>query len=275
MIILNIRDTDNIQEYLDIVEQNGGGILNLAVATYNLTDDITIPNLTTLNGNGATLDFGGTAHGVKIIGTSLDRLQNTSLKQLTITNSSDIGVEIAYTDNPVLNILDNVLVNDCSIGVSITNSTAPALIGTFSNNGVNCEMDTVSSFEFHFTSLQSATVGNGLTMTNCSNATIFDSSFSDNTKNGVALTDCNTITFVSTGISDNLENGIKLISGNSKIIVNGSDISSNGTYGIQIVDNTSEDTLIVSNTFSGNSSGEVSDSGTGTLIRSNIGVADN
>ena len=63
MIILNIRATDNIQDYLDIVEQNGGGILNLAVATYNLADDLTIPTLTTLNGNGATLDFGGTAHG--------------------------------------------------------------------------------------------------------------------------------------------------------------------------------------------------------------------
>ena len=99
MIILNIRATDNIQDYLDIVEQNGGGILNLAVATYNLADDLTIPTLTTLNGNGATLDFGGTAHGVKIIGTSMNRIQNPSLTQITITNSSDIGLELDYQVN--------------------------------------------------------------------------------------------------------------------------------------------------------------------------------
>lgn len=274
MIILNIRATDNIQDYLDIVEQNGGGILNLAAATYTLNDDITIPNLTTINGNGATLDFNNTAYGVKIIGTALANKTNCSLKNLTVINSTAIGVECEYTDNPILNLLDNVLVNTCATGISLTNSIAPQIIGTFSDNGVNGIMTDCSAFSINFTEFIDSSTGDGIVLDGCSSGTIFNSGFETNTESGITMTDCSYITVLSNSLFSNGGDGIELISGNTAIIVNGNDISDNTANGVNIADNTSTDILIAANTFSGNSS-SVDDNGTGTLIRSNIGVADN
>lgn len=274
MIILNIRATDNIQDYLDIVEQNGGGILNLAVATYTLSDDITVPNRTTINGNGAILDFNNTAHGVKIIGTALNPKTNCSIEKLTVKNSTTIGVECEYTDNPLLYIIDNVLVNNCAVGVQMTDCSAVSIVGTVSENEVNCILENVTSFSIDFASFSNSTVGDGLVMTGCSSGTIFNSSFDENTGNGISMTDCSYISTISLSVYNNGVDGIKLVEDNLALIFNSNDMSDNTGYGINIVDSTSVNTLISSNTFAGNSSA-VDDNGTTTLIRSNIGVVDN
>jgi hypothetical protein len=274
MIILNIRATDNIQDYLDIVEENGGGILNLAATTYTLSDDITVPNRTTINGNGATLDFNNTAKGVKIIGTALVNKTNCSLERLTIINSTTIGVECEYTENPQLRLFNEVLVNNCPVGISIINCIDPYITGTFSNNGVNCVMTNVTAFATDFTAFSNATTGDGLVMTGCSSGTIFNSSFESNTSDGLTMTNCSYITILSNSIFDNGADGLKLISGNTAIIVNGNDISDNTTNGINIATDTTVNTLISSNTFALNGTA-VTNNGTTTLIRSNIGVVDN
>ena len=76
-------------------------------------------------------------------------------------------------------------------------------------------------------------------------------------------------------IVDNTGDGIRFTASDDNVIVSQSDIRKNGGYGINIVDATTTNTLISSNSFVSNTSGEVNNSGTGTLIRSNLGVVDN
>lgn len=275
MIIITIQPSDDIQNYLNIVEQNGGGILNLnPVATFTYEDDIEVPNNCTINGNGATIDFNNTAHGVKIIGTALAPKTNCSLENVTIINSTTIGVECEYTDNPILNLFNNVLVNDCATGISLTNSVSPQLIGTFNDNGVNGLMTYCSAFSINFTEFSNSTSGDGLVLDGCTSGTIFNSGFEANTSDGITMTNCEYITIVSNSIFNNGADGLKLISGNTAIIVNNNDISDNTANGINVVNNTSASTLISSNTIISNGTA-VADSGTGTLVRSNQGVVDN
>lgn len=275
MITLTVQPTDNIQDYLDIIEQNGGGILSLnPVGTFVVANDINIPSNTVLNGNGATINFNNTAYGIKLIGTALNPKLSCSLANLTIMNSTTIGVECEYTDNPILNLFDNVLISNCPIGVSLTNCIAPAFVGTFSSNGVNCTMTDCISFSINFAEFSNATTGDGLVINGCSSATIFNSGFDENNDNGIIMTDCEYITIISNSIYNNGSDGIKLVSGNTAIIVNGNDISDNTANGINVADSTSVKTLIASNTFINNAS-EVNDNGTSTLVRSNIGVVDN
>ncbi len=69
-IILTIQPTDDIQNYLDILEENGGGILNLnPTETFFPGADIVIPSNVTINGNGGTIDFEGGAFQMKVLGT--------------------------------------------------------------------------------------------------------------------------------------------------------------------------------------------------------------
>lgn len=276
MLIINVQPSMNLQDCINSLGNYGGGTLELnPTSTYSFTDDLLVSTDVVINGNGAVFDFNGLNKGVKIIGTPEARIQNCSLRELTITNSTGIGAEIVYTDNPILSLFDNVLINNCATGISISNSTAPIFIGTFSNNGVNCIMDTVSSFETHFADFSNSTTGDGLIMIGCSSATIFDSSISGNLNYGVQMTDCDSIIFSCDAIYGNGLDGVKLVSGNSNIMFNGSDMSANGGYGVNIVDATTTKTTIVSNTSSTNVSGSVNNLGTSTLIRSNQGIVDN
>jgi len=273
-IILTIQPYDDIQNFLDIIEENGGGILNLnPTDVYYPTSDINIPSNCVLNGNGGIIDFDNQEYGIKMIGTAMDKITNSSLSKITIKNCNGIGVECEYTDNPILDLFDNTLIESCETGIQLTNSTAPVFIGTFSGDGTNGILDTVTSFEFRFSEFSDATSGDGVTMTNCSSSTVFDSGFDENSGNGLTMTGCSYITFVSCSIYGNGTDGVKLVEDNISIIFNGSNIAGNTANGVNIVDNTNETNLIVSNTFDTNGTA-VTDNGTGTIIRSNQGVAD-
>lgn len=273
--IHTIQPGDNIQSYLDLLHETGGGILYLnPTDTFNINNDLNWYSNIVLNGNGAIMDFGGTAYGIKIIGTNLDNLVDCGLQDLTITNTTGTGIDIQYASNPILNILDNVLVNNCNIGVSIDNSFAPGIIGTFSNNGINCQISNTDSIETHFCAFSDSTSGDGLILNNCTSSTIFDTGADDNFGNGISLIDCSGISFISLGTQQNGEDGIKLISGNLNIKLNDIEIVNNGGYGINIEDASNQSTIISINNFDGNASGAVNDLGTGTIIKSNHGVAD-
>ncbi len=275
-IIYTIQPYDDIQNALDIVDSYGGGILYLnPTDIYYPTSDLISYNNITINGNGSIIDFNNQPFGIKIIGTALDHIVNPSLTQLQVINSTTIGVETAYTDNNILNILDNVQVSGCAVGVSIDNAYAPALIGTFSENGINCQISNSSAIETRFGAFLNSTTGDGLVLDTCSSSTIFDTGLDDNFGNGASLTDCHAISFVSLSVTGNTGDGIELVSGNTNIQLNDIEFSGNGGYGMNIVDATTEDTIISITNFSNNSSGAVNDLGTGTLIRTNVGVADN
>ena len=69
MILLTIQPSDDIQNYLNILNMNGGGILSLnPVSTFFPTNDIIIPTNCSINGNGGTIDFNHQPYGIKSSG---------------------------------------------------------------------------------------------------------------------------------------------------------------------------------------------------------------
>lgn len=75
-------------------------------------------------------------------------------------------------------------------------------------------------------------------------------------------------------VKSNTSDGIKLTATSDNCKVTICDIQSNGGYGVNIAASTCDNTIITSNTFASNTSGQVNDSGTNTQIKGNVGVSD-
>lgn len=270
-ILYTIQPTDNIQNALDLLNTKGGGILSL-----NPTDifypflDINIPSNCTINGNGGTIDFGGSAFGIKVIGTVDTNIINPSFEYVTIQNTTGIGIDLNYMSSINFETFNDVVVQDCGKGIRVQNSYAPYFFGTFQNNGVNVEMDTVNSFEIHFSGLNGSTSGDGLVLNNCSSSTILDSGFDSNFANGIKMTNCTNIDIYAFDASLNGGDGLKFVSGNTLNVISGGNIASNTGWGINIVDATTTKTIFTGNNTASNSSGGLQDNGTGTLKSSTV-----
>lgn len=221
---------------------------------------------------------------------------NATLGTFTLTNSP--GVITSYAMEP--NIQD-LFIYDCAAGLDFDFVQFPRINVTAQDNEVNANFNFMAGFKIDFCEFSGATVGAGVVFTNSGGATFFDSESSGNTGNGVSLTDCFDIAFPDNAFSNNGGHGLELISGNSGIgienkndihgnagdgvkltatsdqnIIATSRIRDNGGYGVNIAAATCDDNLILGNTgLPDNTTGDISDSGTGTLIRSNPGVTDN
>lgn len=68
--LITVTAIANLQTAINTVSTAGGGTVALVPATYNATTSFTIPSNVTVDGNGATIDFGGGAYQFSAIGTS-------------------------------------------------------------------------------------------------------------------------------------------------------------------------------------------------------------
>lgn len=209
-----------------------------------------------------------------------------TLRRLTIHNATGSGIISQYSSEPKF---DDLLVYGCGTGMEFDYCYAPYIFSSVYENGTNLDFNYTYSFRVDFSAFDDSTTGNGVTMANSGDATFFDSAVSGNTGDGINLTSCRNIVFLSIDLSTNGGQGVELVSGNTDIqfigvtaIGNTSDgykltatsdritiancsIKDNGGYGINISASTCDDNYIVAPVFSGNTSGEVSDSGTNTV----------
>ena len=158
--------------------------------------------------------------------------------------------------------------NDCHFLEWSATGTLDMLAG----NGVTLTGVTNSAFNDIFLLNSSA---DGLSLTNCSNLKINGVS-SENGGQGVELVSGNTdIFFVQFGAQNNASDGIKLTATSDNIFMTSCTVKGNGGYGVSLAASTDDNNVITGCVFASNSSGAVNDSGTGTVIRGNVGVADN
>lgn len=68
--LITVSDITKLQTAINDVSDAGGGTVALVPATYNATTSFTIPSNVTLDGNGATIDFGNGARQILIQGTN-------------------------------------------------------------------------------------------------------------------------------------------------------------------------------------------------------------
>ena len=209
-----------------------------------------------------------------------------ALSKVTVQNATGSGVVVSYSMEPTVN---DIIVTDCGTGIDLDFVQFPRIVATSNENGVNLDMNYVSGFKVDFCEFSDSTTGAGVVMTNCQNATFFDSEVSRNTGNGVSMTSCTGVTFISVSINDNGAKGVELISGNDynqfdlitadgntsdgikltatsdrNIVVEGT-FTNNGGYGVNIAASTCDNNTIGLNSYVSNTSGILNDSGTNTV----------
>ncbi len=341
---LSITSSQDIQEAMDKLEANGGGILVLTPGTYELDNDLNVPSNVTMEGTNrdtVIVDFGGGIYSIRlygedvydtgtidasegditIIGNGTDWTEDmvgqtiwlgsqyytigsfttptqlemdsafvddtvsgasyaiatpntgSQLRNLTIQNSSAAGVDVAYSTQF---IFYNINIFTCETGLKATWSTFPIIDApSFEENEINVDFTDCNGYTISGALIGGSTVGEGIKLTRSGNASIFNTEVSGNATDGLRLVDSGGISFSSLSVNGNINDGIVLVSGSSGCQIAQANIGKNGEYGINIANASSEDNIILGNVFDANTSGEVNDSGTGTLIRSNVGEPDN
>jgi len=299
-INLVVQNGEDIQTYLDIAEQNGGGSVMLSAGTYYPTSDINIPIGVYLVGavrSATTIDFANQSYSVSSVGVVDAHVSDILVKNLTIQNSTSYGLYLEYVDASEVNGADTI---DCEYGIYFKNCSGTGIIGegtatTGCTTGI--KMENCDATSLYFSSVGGCS-GNGMELVNSTALTIFDVGFNDNTGSGLVFTDCSgigivsseslsngsigveltggnsDIQFTATPINNNGSDGLKSTADNINITITSSVFRENGGYGVNVANVSCNSNLISSNHFISNSLGAVNDSGTDTLIRSNIGVAD-
>lgn len=220
----------------------------------------------------------------------------TAVENLTVQNSSTHAFII---DACLIVNLNAVAIYDCVRGVSVTNTvgflraygeTGDCSIGVYFDKVYsylintefiyNCSSDGFVSDEggdatiFNFGISNCA--GRGAKLTNTSKLSFIAFTIDSNTSHGVEMiSGCDGNTFTAGSVLQNGGDGIKLTATSDKNSISQIEFSDNTGYGVNIAASTCDNNIITSNVFSGNGSGTVNDSGTGTIIKNNVGVSDN
>ncbi len=228
-----------------------------------------------------------------VIATTVD---DVTVKGITASNSTSSIFSVLYSNNLTL---DSVIVSDGDIGFDGTDSSFVFLLnctfdacttaglqffnhhygmyinsGAIGNIGYGFLADTIRNWTVVAVSIESGG-DTGMSLANCANMGVENVSMRNNTGSGLEVgTGCLALTISNGSFAYNGADGITVSGDATRTIMSVSDFPNNGAYGVS-VGALATDTLISVNTFDSNSSGAVDDNGTGTLIRSNIGVADN
>jgi hypothetical protein len=254
------------------------------VSTTSLTLEV---NYTSATG------LGNIVNGAYVIATTVD---GCVLRNLTVQNSSVALIKAQYAQ---FIILDFVWQFSGQYALD-----ASYCLGIDTNEGYaqECQygirLDKVGSVSYFTSSVYNSTVGAGIILTNAYDSTFFNFAVSGNATNGISVTTGGNIEFKAFTMNDNGAKGVEFISGvNDCQIIGGaitgnasdgvkltatsdrnvlSSVSSldNGGYGMNIAAATCDDNLVMGNIFTGNSTGQFSDSGTTTKLRGCIGSID-
>lgn len=222
---------------------------------------------------------------------------NIALEQLTVKNATGDGFNI---DDVREVELSNLLFLDCNVGFTMTNTSE---ITTNIVTTASCTSDGYQLTNVGFgglTTLSSAgNGGNGATINNMNTVFVSTSSCTSNTGDGYNLTDVSNSAFI-VEASANGGQGIELVSGcdnnfiyaglienntsdgikltatcDNNTIGSSCNVLNNGGYGVNIAASTCDDNLIIGVHFDGNTSGEVNDSGTGTVVQACLPIGIN
>lgn len=163
------------------------------------------------------------------------------------------------------------IVGSTGNGYELTNGsffTAQPVLAQ-NNGGHGAVLNTISFCTWNFSSASSNT-NDGFNCTDLiGNAFIIEASF--NGANGIQfVSGCKQNNITTGNIQVNTDQGIELAATSDNNIIRGNIVRGNNGFDIRIAAATCDDNIILGNQAQG-----ASDSGTGTLIRSNIGVADN
>jgi hypothetical protein len=276
------------------VRMEGKSVYNTGTVTINLGDTTLVGSGTTwtedmvgksvwLNGYFYTItEFTDTTHleitvydNTNLSGADyaiVDTNNNSKITTLIIQNATNAGVVMKYVNNPVIN---DITVWYCGTGFDMDYVLYPTILSYTVYNGENGNLNWVEAPYIYYSDFSSSTSGCGLSLTNTNNGVFFNCDYSDNTSYNLYLIDSSYNIITATGLEFGATDSVYIDSGCIGTKLNNIACNNNTGYGLVVNSATNENTIITASDFSDNTGGAVSDGGTGTLIRSNIGVADN
>jgi hypothetical protein len=226
--------------------------------------------------------------GFDIAGATYDSavmVEQFFVEHLTVAGSAGTGIYINYGN--YFFIRNVATVNNGADGLSINNSTSYVCeyVNPFDNgsdgiylnqvdhmegNVLWCLRNTAKGingtniFDSKFNSMLCRNNEGGAYLDNMNDSVINASDVSNNTNIGLEMNASDTCFLISNEFQNNGSDGIKLTANCDNIIMSGNAPKDNGGYGINIAASTDDDNILSSNIYSGNTLGEVNDSGTNT-----------
>lgn len=117
--------------------------------------------------------------------------------------------------------------------------------------------------------------GDGMNITNCTSLGITNIGSSNNAGQGIEFVGGNSECFVfSSNIKNNTSDGVRLTATCNSMVINSNVIAGNGGYGVNIANANDVSNIVSANVFYSNNSGQIGNSGTGTVARGNINQVD-
>lgn len=179
-----VQPGDNIQQAINALANNGGGIVLLKEGTHVLTTNISGKTEVSIIGEGrevTIIECSGSAYGIDYTGTSGTRLQNFKIADFTIQNSNNTaGIDVDYCD---FWNMRNVKVTSCDQkGIRVQHSrnyiVENSLSSSNTGNGYEIVGDNSrSTREFVFTNCSSTSNGGIGYAINASTNDLFFGSF--------------------------------------------------------------------------------------------------
>lgn len=230
-------------------------------ATYRIAticDNVSLSNITLQNSSGTALTF-------------FDSRRATLRNVYTLT--SNIGA--TFTNCSEIDANRVLAITNVSDGIRLTN------VGLFNWSSINTPANGANGIKFSnvksgslFACASDGNAGDGFNLTEAVD-TAFLAEANGNGGQGYELvSDCDSVVIYSASASFNTSDGIRLTATSDNVKIYGNKITFNGGFGMNIAASSCDNTIIAVNSFASNSSGAASDSGTGTVVRGNSGLAD-
>lgn len=189
------------------------------------------------------------------------------------TGASGLNISYGSIFNWLVGFIDS-----CDEGHLIQNVSGFTVDNTFVSNisaGAAYDCDRTSNAVIT-DSASDTCVGNGIVLNDSSNFSLDQFSVINTTGIGVLFSGETIAVAVSGGFIDNSSSdGFKIQDTSSQNQISLTTFTNSGGFGMNIAAVGCDSNLVIGNFFGTNSSGNLTDSGTSTLVRSNIGVADN
>lgn len=219
-------------------------------------------------------------------------MYDVKLSDFTVKNSATNAIKIQYA---LQTVLDNINIMTSATGIRFDDSSQLQVtnVNAVANNA-HYDLNNVHYTTWFSIGALDALTGIGLNLNNVDNCK-FDSFFILNSAtNGVSITNCSSMVFnglvtvksgakgielvsnnlniiiLSSRIQANTSDGIKLTATSNRCFIEVCTILGNTGYGANVADSTSQENIIVGNTFNTNTAGTINDLGTNTVISGNI-----
>jgi len=224
-----------------------------------------------------------------VIATKKDDVKIIDLK---ISNSTGTGIAVQYINEF---FTKNVLIQLCGTGLTVDDSSNLQIDTIdFALNGEATVLTNCHLVGMKDTGSLTTTVGDGVEFNNCTGINISGLFIFNSAVDGIRFVGCSSIVGVGMFVVTSGGDGIEFVSGNTDVVLEGSASNSNagdgiqmtattdyckligciardnGAYGIDIQNANCDKNTITNCTTNGNSTGDINDTGTGTVAANNV-----